>query len=148
MVTTDLILDGGYTPSYEEIAGYIREPAHGLWQEVNSFIQQKYQVAPRITYSKCSGKPGWNVKYQKTGKSLCTLYPEKDCFIVLVVVTLELVPLIEAISGDFEPEVINVVRTAKPFNGTLWLMISVDRPAVLGNVKELLRLKHCRQRPN
>ncbi|WP_423245054.1 DUF3788 family protein [Heliorestis acidaminivorans] len=26
-----------------------------------------------MTYSKCSAQPGWNVKYKKSGKSLCTL---------------------------------------------------------------------------
>ena len=31
-------------------------------------------------------------------KSLCTLYPEKDSFVVLIVITLDLLPVIEGLS--------------------------------------------------
>ncbi|KAB2952754.1 DUF3788 family protein [Heliorestis acidaminivorans] len=36
-------------------------------------MEEAYQAKPHITYSKCSAQPGWNVKYKKSGKSLCTL---------------------------------------------------------------------------
>lgn len=141
MAERDLILDGSYTPTYDEISDYIKKPARDLWQDMNSFIQRKYEVFPKITYSKCSAKPGWNVKYQKSGKSLCTLYPEKESFIVLVVVTLDLVPVIESNASQFEVCVMETVRTAKPFNGTVWLMIQVENKTVLDNVKHLILLK-------
>lgn len=138
----DLILDGSHTPTYEEITGYISEPARSLWQEMNAFLRERYKVSHRITFSKCSGKPGWNVKYHKSGKSLCTLYPEKDCFIALVVITLDFTEVIEGMAGDFGPYILELVREARPFNGTKWLMIRVDGPAVLDDVKQLLVLKH------
>ena len=141
MVERDLILDGSYTPSFGEICEYVNQSARELWKEINSFIQQKYKVVPKVAYSKCAGKPGWNVKYQKSGKSLCTLYPEKDGFVALVVVKLDLVAVIEGMQGDFKVEVLEIVRSAKPFNGTLWLMINVDNQDVLDNVKQLLLLK-------
>jgi hypothetical protein len=84
MMENDLILDGSHMPDYDEIAGYINPPAQELWKQVNSFIQERYKASPKTMYSKCSGKPGWNVKYQKSGKSVCTLYPEKDGFVALV----------------------------------------------------------------
>lgn len=138
----DLIQDGSYTPEYREITDYIEEPGRSLWQDFNSFVQEKYKASPKIMYSICSGKPGWNVKYQSSGKSLCTLYPEKNEFVALVVITLDLVPIAEAMSGDFEKEVLDMILSAKPFNGTKWLMIRVNREAVLDNVKQLLMLKH------
>lgn len=141
MVDRDLILDASHTPTYDEIADYANKPIQVLWQDMNNFIQQSYKASPKIAYSKCSGKPGWNVKYQKSGKSLCTLYPEKDGFVALVVILLDLVPIIEAISQEFEKQVLNTIKSAKPFNGTLWLMISVDNASVLRNVKQLLLLK-------
>lgn len=115
--------------------------AQALWQDINSFIQEKYKASPKIAYSKCSAKPGWNVKYQKSGKSLCTLYPEEEGFVALVVILLDLVPIIETMSREFETEILNTLKTAKPFNGTLWLMIPVNKEAVLNNVKQLLLLK-------
>lgn len=137
-----MILNALQEPDFEQISGYINPQVRNLWLEFNHFITEKYGAKHKITYSKCSGKPGWNVKYQKSGKSICTLYPEKECFIALVVVTLDLIPIIEAVSSQLEESVLNTIRSAKPFNGTLWLMIRVDNKAVLENVKQILLLKH------
>ena len=141
MAERDLILDASCTPTYDEIFDYINEPARTFWRDFNSFVQQKYKVSPKITYSKCSWKPGWNLKYHKSGKSLCTLYPERACFIALIVVTLDLVPVIEAMAKDFEPYILKLLKSARPFNGTLWLMVQIESKAVLENAKQLLLLK-------
>lgn len=141
MIERDLILDGSHAPTYDEILGYIDGYGKGLWQDINSFIRERYKVSHNISYSKCSAKPGWNVKYQKSGKSICTLYPEKEGFVVLVVVLMDIIPLLEALAGEFETEVMEVIKSAKPFNGTKWLMISVNSDKVLNNIKHILLLK-------
>lgn len=141
MTERDLIQDAGHAPAYDEIAAYINGPARGLWQEMNAFIQQSFKSVPKITYSRCSAKPGWNVKYQKSGKSLCTLYPEPEGFVALVVVTLDMVPVIEAMSDRLDSSVLETMGRARPFNGTLWLMIKVTDRAVLDSVRQLLLLK-------
>lgn len=142
----DMILDGSYTPDCDEIACYIEPPARELWLQLNDFIRQSYNVEPRITYSTCAGKPGWNMKYQRSGKSICTLYPEKEGFVVLVVVTLDLLPVIEALSEKLTAGVRDTISKARPFNGTLWLMLQVDGPAALEDVKQLLILKQTAKR--
>jgi len=141
----DLILDSSNTPAYDQIFDYMNETAQAQWQDLNSFIQQKYKASPKIMYSKCSAKPGWNVKYNKSGKSLCTLYPEKEGFTALVVITQDLIPVIEAMAGQFEREILELIRSARPFNGTMWLMIQVNRATVVDNVKDLLLLKDQRK---
>jgi hypothetical protein len=137
----DLILDGSHMPEYDEIVEYINMPARDLWRQINNFIQQRYRSLPRITYSVCSGKPGWNVKYRKSGKSICTLYPEQNGFVALVVVTLDLMPVIEALSGELTEETLQTIRSAKPFNGTKWLMLQVKSDLQLEDVKQLIILK-------
>ncbi|MDD2503719.1 MAG: DUF3788 domain-containing protein [Clostridia bacterium] len=146
MIENDLILDGNHVPDYNEITDYINLPARELWRQINHFIQERYKASPKIMYSKCAGKPGWNVKYQKSGKSICTLYPERDGLVVLVVVTLDLLPVIEALSEEFTPEILQTIRTARPFNGTEWLMLQVNSSKALDNVKQLLLLKHDTKR--
>lgn len=141
MPENDLILDGSHMPEYDEIVEYINFPARDLWRQINGFIQQRFKSLPKIMYSVCSGKPGWNVKYKKSGKSICTLYPEKDGFVVLIVVTLDLLPLIEALSEEFTEETLQTIRTAKPFNGTKWLMLQVKSNLQLEDVKQLISLK-------
>ncbi|MGF7057978.1 DUF3788 domain-containing protein [Brassicibacter mesophilus] len=146
MFDRDLIQDASHTPTYEEIFNYMDEYTQRMWQDVNSFIQNEYNASPKIMYSKCSGKPGWNIKYKKSGKSLCTLYPEKHGFVTLVVITLDLVPMIESLSHEFDEEVLELMKTAKPFNGTLWLMIQVHNFTIVDNIKHLLVLKSTQKK--
>jgi len=140
-MSEDLIQDAGHALAYEEIFTYIHEPALSWWREINAFIQQTWQVKPKVAYSKCSAQRGWNVKYQKSGKSICTLYPEKESFIVLLVVKLEVADMIEAMADQYDPAVMDIVRNARPFNGTKWLMLPILSEAVLKNVQELMVFK-------
>jgi len=71
------------TPTLHDMDVFIRNP---LWADVNAYLRQAYAAAPKVSYSGCAGQPGWNVKYQKRGKSLCTLYPMPGFFIALVVI--------------------------------------------------------------
>jgi hypothetical protein len=142
MAGKDLILDGSHIPSYDEIVEYIELPARELWRQFNHFVGDRYKALPKIMYSSCCAKPGWNVKYQKSGKSLCTLYPEKDGFTALIVVTLDLLPVIEALTEELTKDIVATIKRAKPFNGTLWLMLKVDSESALKDVKQLLLLKH------
>lgn len=70
-------------PNSAEIAKYIASP---LWDKLNRFLRNNYEVEPSYSYSSCSGQPGWNIKYQKAGRSLCTLYPMPGFFIALLVI--------------------------------------------------------------
>lgn len=146
MGETDIILAKGHMPAFEDIEGYVAGEAGLRWKTLNDHLQQQYKAAPKIAYSICAGKPGWNVKYQKSGKSLCTLYPERESFIALVVVTLPLLAAIDAPEAGYTETIRAMVRQGKPFNGTLWLMIRVSDDAILDDVKRLLALKlNCKQ---
>ena len=141
----DLILNANNSPTLSEISEYIQLPGRNLWENLNELLQKRYNSAPKISFSKCSGKPGWNVKYQKSGKSLCTLYPEKDSFIALIVIRLDLIPAIEGSLDPFDAGILETIKTSKPFNGTLWLMIRVENEVILQDVKKLLDLKYDRK---
>jgi hypothetical protein len=140
MSKNDLILNSDYTPTMTEISSYIGDTAKELWLELNHYIEDRFKVTPKFAYSTCSGKPGWNLKYQKSGKALCTLYPEKGRFIVLVVVTLNFVESLHE-SGYANHHIWEVIEEAKPFNKTKWLMIPVEDRAGLESILELLHLK-------
>ena len=72
-------------PTMDALEAYMGE-AKPLWIELTRHLAEAYAVKPKLTYSVCSGKPGWNVKYQKGGKALGTFYPEDDAFSVLIVI--------------------------------------------------------------
>lgn len=137
----DLIANKATTPTFDEITGYIEPPARTWWLDMTGFLQQEYGSKPKIVYSICAGKPGWNVKYQKSGKALCTLYPEKNCFVALVVIPVDMVPLMKGAERPFHPQIMEQAEGSKPFNGTYWLMITVDGKDVLESAKDLIALK-------
>lgn len=72
-----------YCPLLEEICEYVRNP---VFDKFCLKIKEKYGVAERIEFSKCSMAAGWNIKFKKSGKTLCIIYPHEMYFTVLVVV--------------------------------------------------------------
>lgn len=68
-------------PSPDDIAEFVDNP---LWKALCSWLESGYRTVPRIEYSRCGMAPGWNVKYKKGGRALCTLYPAAGSFTCLV----------------------------------------------------------------
>lgn len=125
-------------PSLQEMEAYIHSD---LWREINSFLSETYSIAPQLAYSRCSGQPGWNVKYQKGGKSLCTLYPMDGSFIALVVIGAKETPeaeLLVPLCSDYTRELYRGV----PFScGGKWLMIQVTSRQILQDTQKLIALR-------
>jgi hypothetical protein len=66
-----------HMPTLDEIDRYISSP---LWTALRGFIEGDFQSRPSVQHSVCAGAPGWNVKYKKGGRALCTLYPGEGFF--------------------------------------------------------------------
>lgn len=79
--------DAQKQPTEKEISEYVENP---LWDDLADYLQKTYSGAPKYTYSRCNLDKGlwqgWNVKYQKSGRSLCTLYPKQGWFLALVTI--------------------------------------------------------------
>lgn len=137
----DMILNSLQTPDMQSIEAYIEGEAKKRWKSLLSFIEEDFKSKPQIAYSTCSGKPGWNVKYKKSGKALCTLYPEKEQFIALVVLSATDMQIFDLVKSSYTAYLNALYEKCKPFNGTKWLMTSVTDDDILEDVKKLLKLK-------
>ena len=60
-------------------------------------------VAPKLEYSGCTMQPGWNIKFKKNGKNVCTLYPLDGYFICMILIGGDAMAEMEARLGDFTP---------------------------------------------
>lgn len=125
-------------PTERQIAEFIENP---LWEKLNTFLSKSYEVEPKYSYSSCSGQPGWNVKYQKAGKSLCTLYPLRGFFIALVVVGSREQTEAQLLLPTFSAHVQDLMKTAAGMAGASWLMIQVTDEQILGDVMQLILLR-------
>lgn len=125
-------------PTFEDINEFINSD---LLEELNIFIKQNYDVLPELSYSMCSGQPGWNVKYKKSGKSLCTLYPMENFFIALVVIGNKEVNEAELMLPAFTQYIQNLYKNTPYSLGGKWLMINVTDKNILENVKDLIKIR-------
>jgi hypothetical protein len=128
-------------PTPEALADYIGE-AKSLWLQFSDHVQAHYGVKPKFTYSVCSGKPGWNVKYQKGGKALGTFYPEEGAFSALVVLGYKLDPAMSAILPALSAATAKMYQTAGDYMKMgKWMMLRVDSPEALEDLKKIIDVK-------
>ena len=137
----DTIHNPDVMPDMPAIEASMAEEARGRWRRLTAHIESAYRSAPLIAYSVCAGKPGWNVKYKKGSKALCTLYPEPDSFIALVVLGQTDLMKLDAVRPAYTPYLLELADGARLFNNTKWLMIGVTNDTLLSDVKKLLDLK-------
>lgn len=140
-----LLYSNGKPPTWEQVVDYVD---CSLWSKFNSRIQSAYQIEPIMEYSRCSMQPGWNIKYKKSGKSLCTLYPMSGYFIVLVVIGNKemqeaqfLIPLCSSYVQD-------VFQRTNTGQGQKWLMIEVREEETLEDIVTLISLRKKPQKDN
>ena len=72
-------------PTESEIKDFVGTE---LFTDLHNHVCERYKVKPKMAYSNCAMDNnlwrGWNIKYKKSGKSLCTIYPQQGYFLVLV----------------------------------------------------------------
>ena len=114
---------------------------NSLWTDFNNRIQSTYRIRPCIEHSRCSMQAGWNIKYKKGGKSLCTLYPMQGYFIALVVVGSRELTEAEFLMPQCSDYVQTVFKNTKTGNGQKWLMLDVRDREIMDDVFRLINLR-------
>ncbi len=131
--------DKRYCPVLEEINEYVR---NRLFTQFCSEIRNTYQCGEKIEYSSCSWEKGWNIKFKKAGKTLCTVYPREGCFTVMIVVGAREKPFVEAILPDCTAELSAIYNQTQEGNGQRWLMIDLeDDESLYGDVLRLIKIR-------
>ena len=75
-------------PTESEIKDFVGAEIFALFTDLDNHMRESYKIKPKLSYSSCSMDNniwrGWNIKYQKSGKPLCTIYPQQGYFLALV----------------------------------------------------------------
>lgn len=125
-------------PTPEQIKEFINNP---LWDNLNNALISTYNVEPKLEYSKCSMQRGWNVKYKKRGKSLCTLYPQEGSFKALVIVNESNRVEADLFINTCCDYIKQIYSEIDFFNSSKWLMIQIDNISVLNDTLELIKFR-------
>lgn len=131
-----------HKPTIEEITDYIGGDAKELWLELMQYMETAYGAKPSMSYSVCSGKPGWNVKFQKSGQSFGTLYPEENSFSVFIVISYKLMPRMEDIIQRLSNKTAELFRQAGDYMKMgKWMMFQINDRTGLEDYKHLISVK-------
>lgn len=84
---------------------------------------------------------GWNVKYKKAGRTLCTLYPMEGFFIALIVIGERERLEIEFALPLFTEHFVRLYHDTKCGMGQKWLMIRVTDEVILDDVKQCIAIR-------
>jgi hypothetical protein len=125
-------------PTMDEMSKFVNNP---LWEELQRFIENAYQIKPLLSYSRCSAQRGWNLKYRKSGKSLCVLYPMDGFFFAMVVIGDKEMTETEAYLPQASTALQSLFAKTRYSAGGRWLMIPVTSEAVQEDVKNLIQIR-------
>lgn len=135
--------NGTQKPSLEIISAYVKSP---LFERLCKHVETEYQSKPVLEYSRCSMQYGWNVKYKKAGRTLCTLYPMKGYFIALIVIGDREQTETEWMLPSFTEYLQQLYHETKTGMGQKWLMINVTDDAVLEDVKRCIAIRRGKKK--
>lgn len=111
-------------PTIEEISGFVRNQ---LFDDLCLQMECEYKAVCKIEFSSCSWAYGWNVKFKKSGKGLCTIYPKENYVTVLVVVGQKEKYQVESLLPEMSPMIQEIYHQTQEGNGQRWLMIDKYR---------------------
>lgn len=135
--------NGAQKPSMAEISDYVNSP---LFDCLCNYMETEYQSKPVLEYSKCSKQYGWNVKYKKAGRTLCTLYPMEGYYIALIVIGDHEKTETELILPAFTEYLQQLYHQTKTGMGQKWLMVNVTDDEVLEDVKKCIAIRRGKKK--
>jgi hypothetical protein len=133
------MLDKEHKPSEKEILDYLGGKAGEAWAAIVSFLRTSYDFSPELDYG--GTKYGWSIRYRRSGKSLCTLYPEKSAFTILIVLGREEVEQFEEHIDDFGTKFTELFKSAPQFHDGRWLWIRILDKSDTEGIRQLLVMK-------
>ena len=126
-------------PSLDGISEYI---SNELFDQFVQILKERYKVKEKIEFSKCSMQPGWNVKFKKSNKSLCVIYPQQRYFTVMVVVGLKEKEDVEVYLLKASSILRDIYDKTQEGRGQRWLMIDLeDEGHLYEDVLKLIDIK-------
>jgi len=136
------MIDVDIKPTEDDITKTVGEKS-SFWLGIRKYVEENYDFAPELVYY--GQKYGWTLRYRKSGKTLCSLFPEKDAFTVLVVLGKKEVEKTFSIIDRLNPEVRTLFENAEQKRDGRWLWIRVLINDDVESIKVLLNVK---RKPN
>jgi len=133
------MMDKEREPTEEEMMSYVGERAEEAWTELRQFIEDNYDFVPETVFY--GAKYGWTVRYRRSGKTLCSLFPEKGGFSVLVVLGRKDSEKALSMRDELSTRMNAILRSTEQLHDGRWLWIRLLTASDTDDIKMLLQVK-------
>ena len=129
-----------HIPTEYEMKQYINNT---LWENFCEFMRNTYNATIKFEFSKCNWEYGWNVKFKKGSKSLCTVYPRENYFTILIVIGKREKKLFEDMFSSFSSDIQKIYKETSEGNGQKWIMIDLEnKDNKYEDVKKIIEIRN------
>ncbi|MCK4279474.1 MAG: DUF3788 domain-containing protein [Candidatus Thorarchaeota archaeon] len=139
MTESPRMIDKTQEPTEEEMMIFIGEQAGDVWVELRHFIEDNYDFLPETAFY--GAKHGWTVRYRRSGRTLCSLFPEKGGFSVLIVLGRKDSEKALSMRDELSTRMNTILRSTEQLHDGRWLWIRMLAMNDVDDVKKLLQTK-------
>jgi AraC family transcriptional regulator len=129
-------------PDISQVLKFVKTP---LWDDLAQHMLHTYNIQPKLSHSGCLMDKGcwkgWNVKYIKSGKSLCTLYPKEGYFMALINIGAKESGEAESMMPMLSEYTQNLYAQTQSGSTGKSLAFQVTSESILSDLKELIALR-------
>lgn len=130
-------------PTEEELLSIMDEEKFKIWSEINGFIEKNYNV--EFMWDK-GGKTGiYELKYRKSGKTLCALYPRQLGLRILIIFGKAEREKFENSRNEFSQCMNDFYENTHQYHDGKWLYLDLINDELIEDIKKLLLIK---KKPN
>ena len=132
------MLDKAHRPTEAQILETIGQTT--AWLDLRQYVERSYSDwMPELTFF--AKQYGWTIRYRKSGKTLCYLFPERGAFSVLIILGKQEAEEALAMADEFGADARAVLEGTQQLHDGRWLWIRVLNVDDAEDVKRLLRVK-------
>lgn len=133
------IEDKNYQPTAAELCEFVGNP---LFDELCSYMDSEYDALRKIEYSGDKVLLGWNLKFKKAGRTLCTVYPRKGRFPMLLIVGRKEKERVEALLPTLSDEFRKIYNSTQEGMGQRWLLLDFsDHTDAYDDALKVIRIR-------
>lgn len=126
-------------PTNEELYSIMGEEKFKVWSEINCFIEKNYNV--EYLWDR-GGKTGiYELKYRKSGKTLCALYPREQGMRILIVFGKVEREKFEGSRSEFSQYVNDFYDNTHQYHDGKWLYLDYNSNLPIEDIKKLILIK-------
>jgi len=82
---------------------------------------------------------GWAIRFNKSGKSIVALYPDKDGFTVQII--LNKCQVDSALLTDIDVKIIETIRNKEPIHEGKWIYLQIEKETDLKDILKLIDIR-------